>query len=590
VNLAFPAAAVSNRPRPPPCVGRLARDDGTVPRKLILVAIGCGLALVLLELVLQIAAFAIGVTSSAPARHGSGTGTILCVGDSFTFGLGASDRDHAYPARLAQELADAGAPRPVVNCGWPGATSRDVLLKLPGQLATHGPTLVYVLVGYNDFWREPPPLEIATEPAATGFRFELRTLVLLRMISHALRGGDVDALPPFVGEWHAGESRLQMRADGTMTLDGVDMHWSVRDDRLVLHPLERAGDFDVDWRMDGDALVVRGAFAPNEIRFAPGPLLRHDLDRARAALSNGDDADGERLLRACFEQPSLAVPARAELVALLARTGRQEAANAELDPLRTAWNTAPERAVGLAFAESLLALDQAGPALEVVASLLEAFGADRGTVDLIVARGLEAGDPVRLRAAVEHALARTDLDPDLRIGLLGAKGRLAEDDPVVAMACLIEVWRLRPNEDFVHKTVLREPHRFAAAALEPAFERLALPATERQAFRTLWERAFVARDRTGEILQDHLRRIVAACREAGAVPVLLVYPIEKPEVELAVRALAATDGTAWVDVRAPFRELLAREPWSAYFILDGHCNDRGYAVMAETIARDARSR
>ncbi|MGW4845486.1 SGNH/GDSL hydrolase family protein [Nocardia brasiliensis] len=88
-------------------------------------------------------------------------GTIVTVGDSITDGFGSTyDTNTRYPDRLAQRLAEAGTPRPVLNAGiggnlilndsaWFGAAAvrrfeRDVLAK-PDVSS------VIVLGGLNDF-------------------------------------------------------------------------------------------------------------------------------------------------------------------------------------------------------------------------------------------------------------------------------------------------------------------------------------------------------------------------------------------------------------------------------------------------------
>ena len=50
---------------------------------------------------------------------------ILCLGDSFTYSLCASDRDHAWPAVLEKRLSESlpGQSIRVVNAGTPGKNS-----------------------------------------------------------------------------------------------------------------------------------------------------------------------------------------------------------------------------------------------------------------------------------------------------------------------------------------------------------------------------------------------------------------------------------------------------------------------------------
>ncbi|MSR47178.1 MAG: SGNH/GDSL hydrolase family protein [Planctomycetes bacterium] len=86
---------------------------------------------------------------------------VLCVGDSFTFGLGATDPDHSYPAALERALVarPCRGRSQVVNAAWPGSSSREVLLELERRLQTMGPAAVAVLARANDLWRRPEPVD-----------------------------------------------------------------------------------------------------------------------------------------------------------------------------------------------------------------------------------------------------------------------------------------------------------------------------------------------------------------------------------------------------------------------------------------------
>lgn len=76
--------------------------------------------------------------------------TVLALGDSLTYGTGAS-AETSYPTVLA-ELTGWN----VVNAGVPGDTSAQALARLPALLAEHSPKLVIVSIGGNDFLRKLP--------------------------------------------------------------------------------------------------------------------------------------------------------------------------------------------------------------------------------------------------------------------------------------------------------------------------------------------------------------------------------------------------------------------------------------------------
>lgn len=79
--------------------------------------------------------------------------TVLALGDSLTFGTGASP-ETSYPTVLARRTGWT-----IVNAGIPGDTSAQALARLPELLRQHTPSLVLVSIGGNDFLRRLPPAE-----------------------------------------------------------------------------------------------------------------------------------------------------------------------------------------------------------------------------------------------------------------------------------------------------------------------------------------------------------------------------------------------------------------------------------------------
>lgn len=161
------------------------------PRSRVLVPLAATLIAVLgAEIALQVASYVASRRAesvSAVARPGG----VLCVGDSFTFGSGATSPERSYPRQLARLLAahDGTAPD-VVNAGWPGRSSAEVLAALPHLLEQYSPRTVVVLVGLNDRWSDAG----GRAGGETGWQWRWRTRRLLAIAAQALRDrGHADA-------------------------------------------------------------------------------------------------------------------------------------------------------------------------------------------------------------------------------------------------------------------------------------------------------------------------------------------------------------------------------------------------------------
>jgi acyl-CoA thioesterase-1 len=76
--------------------------------------------------------------------------SIICFGDSITFGYGASPGED-YPAELARLLN-----RPVINSGVSGDTSCEGLLRFEKEVLEREPLLVLIEFGGNDFIKKIP--------------------------------------------------------------------------------------------------------------------------------------------------------------------------------------------------------------------------------------------------------------------------------------------------------------------------------------------------------------------------------------------------------------------------------------------------
>lgn len=131
-------------------------------KRLALIPLGIALGLGILELGLRGAAWYTQkeTRSELPIAWVTGNLRILCLGDSVTYGI-IVPRDQSYPAQL-EALWNERVETPkveVLNLGFPGTNSSRLVRDLPRLLDTFSPDIAIVMVGVNDFWTVPFPLD-----------------------------------------------------------------------------------------------------------------------------------------------------------------------------------------------------------------------------------------------------------------------------------------------------------------------------------------------------------------------------------------------------------------------------------------------
>jgi lysophospholipase L1-like esterase len=154
--------------------------------RLAAILIGLLVALLLLEGGLRLAA---PLMSGLRGGATSAKATILCVGDSHTFGLHVPP-NLSYPAQLQQRLDASAQSIGVVNYGVPGRNSGALLQQLASYLDDVRPDVVLVLVGFNDSWNFD-----ATADATPPWWSSLRVVRLARLIRLNLGGAHEGGAP-----------------------------------------------------------------------------------------------------------------------------------------------------------------------------------------------------------------------------------------------------------------------------------------------------------------------------------------------------------------------------------------------------------
>lgn len=499
-------------------------------------------SVLLLEAVLQVGSLAVWwlqrppVVTMADRSH-----TVLCIGDSWTQGMGSKDTTvGSYPAQVQAKLRErTGQPWTVANCGLAGQNSREVLERLPGQLAEFRPRAVCVLVGQNDYWSCPEPLPLRADGAdGDPGSYRLRWRI------------------PRLWAWVAGKlSGAGQAAVGAATRSGEA--WQRREITTAV-PYWQTEPSPWPWNKEVQALKEQGwRLAGNDIAGA--------FDCFRRALAM-NESDGQ-----CHGM----------LASLAHRLGRADEVGPHLDWLRTRYRERGGFYLGNSLAYALEGCGQFEEALGVARAHTAAFPED--------------GAVWRLRSSIEFYLGQLDeaersiaqairCGPDpwnyfqaYKIQFLGRKNHEA------AFAAMFAGYVVFNDAPFLEGMIrAMEPARYPVA--RRVAETYACPDDVRQRLLRIIDDLIqqAGTDSAGQVLAGHLGRIFATIRHAGAVPVVLCYPPGQ-KAEGVLRKAALEHEVPFVEVRELFFQRLGSRPWDQVASSDGHCNDDGYAIMADIV-------
>jgi lysophospholipase L1-like esterase len=456
-------------------------------RSLGAIALGTAVGLLVVEGILQVGAYSVwksakrraqsSAAAPIPATLAENARVVLCIGDSFTYGSGASSPEGAYPLQLQRALGEsAGEKRSwhVVNAGWPGRNSAETAARLPDLLARTKPDFVVTLVGMNNRWNEADAAAVSNESESWAWRWRTKRLFAIA----ARAAGDRSASSEF------GEIRAALQDP------------------------------------------ARAAAA------------RDDLLRRRSAIA--DSADGESV---------------AQLVETLYWAGyRDEAIDAGLRALaRLGESAAVHR--------------------ELVAPLARV-----GRLSEALQHAHEA-----LRLAPEDADAHRALALALRLS----------GNPRESVRELARAFAADHDEEMLERQLRRRAYAagFRGDRLTEAIADVPLERETRARFLDIAEVARTKTESSEDSLPGDLARIARLARESGSRPLFLTYPHSgRPSsIDEAILDAAIELRVPCVDLVPVFDDSARTIPAVELFVADGHCTDRGYAIVAEEVALALRA-
>ncbi len=594
-----------------------------MPRRLRLFLFSLVVAVVAAEALLQLGYFVMWASRPTPTHPTAGAGdarTILCVGDSFTYGMHASSPQHSYPAQLEERLRrDTSVEWHVENRGWPGRMSREVLEQLDGWLAQTKPRFLCIAVGVNDSWRRPEELVLPDDgspaaPVGSGEPY-VWTFRLGRLFTAFRTHGpfrDQQATPPaetvapptpaaLVGDWVllGPGAMVTLRADGTGSVGPEPLQWQLEGARLtitakVLPPIAGA------CRIDGDemTLAVEGAQPLVLMRPAKAAAAGNAAAEAYRAMSRGDHAAAEAAFREAIATDSPGNPwgvgLHAGLASALVARGKRDEALAELATVRKVHEEQHDLRSYEALASALMMLGFEKEAADVIAEVLPSDPESPTIWSLQADVAAKRGDKAAARTAIDKSIDLATKAGWDRSHLYVCKAHLHSDSaahaPIYA-DCTVAAHQECADDRRIRQllSLWRAPAEAKEPALRAACEARKLTAEHRDVLLRLFREASGEGDEQWKrILKGHLRQMIRRARRAGCEPILATYPFQS-DLRWIMKALAADEHCTFVEIDTVFAGIREKEPTRALYVTDGHCNDDGYGVMAACIAEAIRA-
>lgn len=529
--------------------------------------------------------------SRTSADHG---GELWVFGDSYTFGVGASDpAAESWPAVTVKLLTDQGLPTTLRNFAEPGLNSSEIVARLAHELDERAPPqTIAILAGVNNtrwlgqsgqFCLEAVGEGTGVGVSVTGVLRGLRTYKVLRQGVLALRPprkADTACRAVAEGFQHLDDGkpdRALERFEAAATAHPIS-GWAhlgvglsklrVARHREALVSLDRASHLGVQppalavargfsLRLAGraeEAQDVAQAEHPGDLQWF-ARLLRGwtlvDAGRPEEALTIFDDL-GDRNREEHELSRGGVVP-----FALDAR-GWVLLARGDIDAAEAAFGQANERGAEMYITPHLLGWSHLGQG--IVAA--ERGDTARAFAELETACR-DSSAAAAARAAGAWVAARSG---DLRRAeeLLAVSESIAPDNPAAA-GLRRQLASGAPDRPFAELGLVPGPTIAVQQWLDPGDTRL---------------------------VESDLLRAGDLSRSAGSQLIVLTYPQPKahPELAEAHRRAARRLAAPFVDPRPTFaREFETLGSWDPLLVSDGHPTSRGYRLIAQDVASVMRS-
>jgi len=515
-------------------------------RKVFSVLLFLGITLLVFELLLQAVSLVVYfvVPSGDGAERDASKRVVLCVGDSFTFGLGSSEpATQSYPGHL-QTLLDERSPNTwqVVNVGFPGKNSQQMAEEFGSNMARYEPDYVILTGAVNDSWSDPEEVTISADQGARGFRWELRTRKVFRTITE--------------GNLFQGNSR-ETPATEPQLKDEVTAS-TVAENPAPTSPPKRVDLLDEGWT----------AIREEKWEDAADTFKKISVDK------------WERYPGLIYALTSLTrtVEATAAMDRFI------EIYEAETDP--------PEN-----MTKDLVgALNQCGRAAYIANIGQEITQRFPDNVDIAFLYGLS----LFMTNQISEARAQFDATAKLFEKVPGhhsegwfwrnrARAYVGVEDienvPSEIARSLVMAYRAEPDIALTTQEIQATSLQVPSETFYSELTKADLSDTQRSELARVYAAAtdpdsvVTAAKLTGR----NFREMIRFAHEHDAKVILGSYPFHMPDLVEEMKAISAETNSPFVIIRHHFDNLLKTTPRDDLFVGDGHCNDVGYKFMARLI-------
>jgi|GEM_PF-1737796 len=535
-------------------------------------------AIVILELLLQVlsigAHFVVGkggqqesAQSGAEldAALAEGQRVAVCVGDSFTFGMGASDLKYSYPAEMERRLEEArGEDWKVVKVCYPGWNSEQMAGALLDRLDELKPDVVVLVGAVNDGWSGAKKVEMnsaeglssgdspATKP---GYRFQWRLAKLFR----TLRQGNA------FGNRDADSQDITDREKSVLPPIDEPSPQAIPDDlEAASHATPPPDDMMVFWQL------------MEEERFAEAEELYHRLP------------DGPRQ-----SDPSY----RVAMVRCYQRLGKLDQMRTLVDGIRAEYEADPTEEWGERMLDTLRGAWMQGEMLTTARELAVRFP---DNFNIAFSHGIAAHTAGDLPTSRGEFIRAAELLGDEKLTHPHAAwfwesrttvfAGTQDIDPVPEeMALSLVCSRLGGQDDgTIRRWFLQTREIIDRDLVIASLERVGVDPNSDKAKSLLAIHAQANEDtleqRAAEVTRHNLGVMATAAKAQGALVLISTYPFDSESLAAAGKAASRDHKTLFLRIDDEFLDIVNVEGRDALFVADGHCNDRGYGMMGEMIA------